>query len=48
MSNKMLCRRHPSFSFLGERPSRAEARAGCPAGAVLQAAGGPTSGTTSA
>lgn len=48
MSNKMLCQRNPSFSFLGERPSRAEACAECLARAVLQAAGGPTSSTTSA
>lgn len=48
MSNKMLSRRNPSFSFLGERPSKAEARAGCLAGAVLQASGAPTGSRTSA
>lgn len=48
MSNKKLSQRNPSFSFLGERPRKAEARAGCLARAVLQAAGAPTGSTTSA
>lgn len=46
MSNKCFAE-EISFRFLGERPSRAETSVECLAGAVLQAAGEPTSSTTS-